>query len=355
MTGRWYALTFVLMQTACHAPNAEFAGQAFAPVVESQIELADSEFVDGIALGLHFEEPGRRYDGYLWEIARTGANHVSVVVQWSMTDIRASEVHRHPEFTPADEDVIAVIRQARAFGLQVTLFPILWIEQRAEGEWRGRLAPEDPALWFASYRDFVLHYVQIAATEDVWAASVGSELGSMEVWETQWRTLIAACRERYEGRLLYSANWDHFDRTPFWDALDFIGVTGYYELARDENAQPGAESLTLAWVPVVQQLRVVSEENERPVLITEVGYVSQSIAAARPWDYTVDGEVNLGAQYDAFVALHHAWRDQSFLAGVFVWNWFGDGGSQDNGYTPRNKPSEQVLRGWFGGSTSGAR
>jgi hypothetical protein len=36
------------------------------------------------------------------------------------------------------------------------------------------------------------------------------------------------------------------------------------------------------------------------------------------------------------------------VGGVFVWNWFGDGGAMDNGYTPRNKPAEQLLRWWFG-------
>lgn len=355
MTGRWYALSAAMLHTACHAPNGTFTGQAFAPVVSAEVSPAHSAFADGIALGLHFEDSGRGYEGYLWEIARTGAGHVSLVIQWSMTDIRASEVRRHPLFTPTDEDVIRVIRQAKAFGLEVTLFPILWIEERADGEWRGRLAPEDPAAWFASYRSFVLHYAAIAAAEGVWALSVGSELGSMEMWETQWRALISSCREVFAGPLLYSANWDHAERTPFWDALDFIGVTGYYELATEEDPEPGVEPLSRAWRPIIEQLRVLSEENARPVLITEVGYVAQSIAAARPWDYTVDGDVDLGAQYEAFVALTRLWNQEPFLAGVFVWNWFGDGGSQDNGYTPRNKPSEQVLRRWFGGSMSGAR
>jgi hypothetical protein len=355
MTGRWYALSAAMLHTACHAPNGTFTGQAFAPVVSAEVSPAHSAFADGIALGLHFEDSGRGYEGYLWEIARTGAGHVSLVIQWSMTDIRASEVRRHPLFTPTDEDVIRVIRQAKAFGLEVTLFPILWIEERADGEWRGRLAPEDPAAWFASYRSFVLHYAAIAAAEGVWALSVGSELGSMEMWETQWRALISSCREVFAGPLLYSANWDHAERTPFWDALDFIGVTGYYELATEEDPEPGVEPLSRAWRPIIEQLRVLSEENARPVLITEVGYVAQSIAAARPWDSTVDGDVDLGAHYEAFVALTRLWNQEPFLAGVFVWNWFGDGGSQDNGYTPRNKPSEQVLRRWFGGSMSGAR
>jgi hypothetical protein len=344
-----------MLHTACHAPNGTFTGQAFAPVASAEVSPANSAFADGIALGLHFEDSGRGYEGYLWEIARTGAGHVSIVIQWSMTDIRASEVRRHSLFTPTDEDVIRVIRQAKAFGLEVTLFPILWIEERADGEWRGRLAPEDPAAWFASYRSFVLHYAAIAAAEGVWALSVGSELGSMEIWETQWRALISSCREVFAGPLLYSANWDHAERTPFWDALDFIGVTGYYELATEEDPEPGVEPLSRAWRPIIEQLRVLSEEHERPLLITEVGYVAQRIAAARPWDYTVDGDIDLGAQYEAFVALTHAWNQEPFLAGVFVWNWFGDGGSQDNGYTPRNKPSEQVLRRWFGGSMSGAR
>ena len=31
----------------------------------------------------------------------------------------------------------------------------------------------------------------------------------------------------------------------------------------------------------------------------------------------------------------------------FLWNWFGRGGPDDGGFTPRGKPAEGVLRRWF--------
>ena len=37
-------------------------------------------------------------------------------------------------------------------------------------------------------------------------------------------------------------------------------------------------------------------------------------------------------------------------AGLYLWNWFGKGGASDGGYSPRNKPSGQVLAHWYKGS-----
>ena len=31
---------------------------------------------------------------------------------------------------------------------------------------------------------------------------------------------------RVSRSLTYSANWDHFQHVPFWNALDFIGISG---------------------------------------------------------------------------------------------------------------------------------
>jgi hypothetical protein len=89
-------------------------------------------------------------------------------------------------------------------------------------------------------------------------------------------------------------------------------------------------------------------DDGRPVVLTEVGYPSQAIAARHPWDYTRAGKVDLAAQERLYRALYLAWSEVPELGGVYIWNWFGDGGGGDNGYTPRGKPSEKVIRHWFG-------
>jgi hypothetical protein len=103
-----------------------------------------------------------------------------------------------------------------------------------------------------------------------------------------------------------------------------------------------------AWDPVLDRLDETARRHERPVLLTEVGYFSQIGTTHHPWDYTRREPVSLSSQWDAYVALYMALQARTNVGGVFVWNWFGDGGAMDNGYTPRNKPAEQLLRWWFG-------
>jgi hypothetical protein len=249
-----------------------------------------------------------------------------------------------------DSELRGVIRAAHAFGLKVMLFPIVWLDERGPGEWRGRIASDDVDAWFRSYGAHIEDLARLASEESVATFCIGSELGSLEQYEAQWRELATAVRGVYAGQLVYSANWDHFHRTPFWDAVDLIGVTGYYELAPREGDIPDVDGLVAAWAPVVSELEEWSDRHERSVVITEVGYVSQPEAARYPWNYTLTGEVDLHAQRDLYEAMMRALDDeQPWLAGVYLWNWFGDGGVDDDGYTPRGKPAEAVIRHWFGG------
>lgn len=112
-----------------------------------------------MALGLHFQDPEASYEGYLWEIARTGADSVSLIVSWSQADIHATELAPRAGETPPDEGVRRAITAAHKMGLKVLLFPIIMIERRGPGEWRGKLIERPRALVFklprllASLRD----------------------------------------------------------------------------------------------------------------------------------------------------------------------------------------------------------
>ncbi len=348
---RWLVIPLVFaILSACRAPSVTTSEPA-----RLDLELPAPLPIDqqGVALGMYFLEEERSYSSYLWEISQLGATHVSMVVAWSQQDVRDPTIASRPERSVSDADLLAAIASAHALGLQVMLFPIVWVEDRAPGEWRGRIAPHDLDAWWASYDAFILHYAALAEDAGVALLSVGSELGSMEQYDDRWRALIANTRDVYGGELLYSANWDHYHVTPFWDAVDHIGVTGYHELTDVEEHIPDVEGVAQAWAPIVADLSALAEQHDRDVIVTELGYVSQRGAARRPWDYTRAGTVDLEAQYDLYRGTYRAWHDAPHLGGVYFWNWFGAGGALDNGYSPRNKPAEQVVRFWFGGQLSG--
>jgi len=300
-----------------------------------------------MALSLYYEDPARGmvFTKMVKEIAASGATHVSIVAQWGQPDVRASAVTPHPTETTSDDVVRRVIRDARAQGLKVMLFPILWVEKRAIGEWRGTLAPNDLEAWWGSYERFITHYARMAAEEDMAIFSVGSELASLEGDEVRWRRLIAKVRGTFRGQLLYSANWDHYREVPFWDALDYIGLTAYYRLT--EKLDASEAELTAAWGRIKQDLLKWQSTIGRPMLFTELGYPSLDGAARSPWDYTQGTAMDHEEQRRCLSAFAKTWASETALAGVFFWNWWGPDDGQNTWYTIKGKPAEGVVRAWY--------
>jgi hypothetical protein len=226
----------------------------------------------------------------------------------------------------------------------VTICPIVLLDVTAPGKWRGTLAPKDVDAWWMAYEAFVLHHARLAADVGAQALVIGSELGSTETWRDRWYHLISNVERAYTGALWYSANWDHYEHVSFWPRLDAIGVTGYFELTRDRDA--GADALARAWTAPRDALLAFAARHELPLVLTEIGYPSVDGGAARPWDYTARGAVDLEEQRRAFRALATAWGG-SALAGLYVWEWSGDGGAKDRGYSPRGKPAACELAAWW--------
>ncbi len=309
--------------------------------------LSPAISIRGIALTPHYENRavGLSFDQMVDEIAALGVDHISVVVQWSQRDIYTDEIQPHPKETQDEELVRRIIRRARGHGLKVLLFPILWVEQRALGEWRGTLKPKDEERWWQSYERFILHYADIAQEERAKLYSVGSELASLENREERWRALIRKVRARFSGKLLYSANWDHYEPVKFWDALDLIGLTAYYRLS--QSKEPKLEELVESWSRVRQRLMSWRKRIGKPLIFTELGYPSVDGAASSPWDYTGSRPIDLDEQRLCFEAFAQVWRDEPGLSGLFVWNWWGYGGPQDNSYCPKGKPALETIKAWM--------
>src|SRR5204862_7013266 len=122
-------------------------------------------------------------------IGRIGANSVSLVVHWSQRDVRSVELAPEPRETASDAGVEEVVAEAKRLGLEVLLFPIVQVRERAGKDWRGTIRPADWAAWFAAYEGFVLHYARIAARHGLARLSVGTELLSAEGERASWARL----------------------------------------------------------------------------------------------------------------------------------------------------------------------
>ncbi len=300
-----------------------------------------------MALGLFSADPQYRYRMLLEEIRGLGATHVTIDWVWWQDTIRENEVRPVAGWSATDAQILDAIRAAKALGLHVTAFPILRLVHSKAGEWRGRIDPKDLDRWWDSYAQFILHATELSVRAGADRISIGSELLSRESERDRWKALIDRVRiTAPEMEVMYSANWDHFEAVSFWDLVDVVGMTAYWELTRDLDAS--TRDLTVAWENVKPSVLAFSRRLERPLVFTEIGYPSLDGGAAWPWDETRKARVDQEEQRRAYLAFTRAWSDTAALAGVYFWNWFGAGGPEDTNYTPRRKPAESVIRDWYG-------
>ncbi|MEM9075761.1 MAG: glycoside hydrolase TIM-barrel-like domain-containing protein [Bacteroidota bacterium] len=244
------------------------------------------------------------------------------------------------------------IEMLKKNGVRVMMKPQIWIWR---GEFTGDMvmkSEEDWKILENSYDDFILTYAKLAEETKSEILCIGTELEEfVKNRPKYWKNLINKVKKVYSGKLTYAANWDEYSRTPFWEELDFIGVDAYFPLS--EERYPTMDELKLGWQPWKAKLVSLSESKDRPILFTEFGYRSMDYTAKKPW--LVDRnqmDVNLQAQADATQAIFDEFWNEEWFAGGFIWKWFihhdRSGGTEDNRFTPQNKPAEERIREFYG-------
>jgi hypothetical protein len=278
------------------------------------------------------------------------------VVPYSFTPENQAKVHfgnHHQWWGETPRGAEATIRMAKQNGLKVMLKPQLWMH----GSWVGALdfeTEEDWLDWESEYRDYILTFAKIAQKTQAELFCVGTEFKiSVQKREKFWRVLIAEVRAIYDGKLTYCSNWDEFDEIPFWDAVDFIGVSAYFPLC--ETDTPTLAELKSKWKPIVKRLKALHKLTNKKILFTEYGYLSVDGCAGKTWELEKkrrDLSTNQMAQSNALEALYASFCDEEFWAGGFLWKWYPHqgrrSGHRDNDYTPQGKISEKTIAKWYG-------
>lgn len=245
-----------------------------------------------------------------------------------------------------DDALLAVTEQAHERGLKVMLKLHVWgraelkMDAWTELDWRA---------WFDGYGRFVEHYARIARDSNADAFCIGNEQKVASRNDAEWRRIIARARAVYGGPITYGANFDEVFDVPFWDALDWIGVSGYFPL--DDDATPDRAALVRAWQPVLTKLEQLSIKHGKPILFTEIGYRSANGAAWRQWEIARDAPPNIDAQRIAYEAFFETVWPRPWVAGAYPWKWFsypGHGSETSNDYDFEKKPAADVIRRVYG-------
>jgi hypothetical protein len=287
-------------------------------------------------------------DSELWSMADGGSDHAAIFTQWFMDTPASSRLAPDPARTPTDAAILHAAATARRLGMEVTLKPQIGIRT---GSWIGSARPADATAFWASYRTMLLHYADLARQAGATTLVIGTEMRTLSADEARWRPLIAAARERFHGRLTYAANYDEFQRVPFWDALDYIGIDAYFALASPGDPAPATDRLAAAWRDrgYLAAIAATSARTGKRVLFTEIGYRGAHAAATRPGDWRARDTPDTRVQASAYQAFYDAVASQPWMAGVYWWEvnpdewWIQD-------YNPLGKPAGAVVEAWNRGT-----
>ena len=246
----------------------------------------------------------------------------------------------------SDQILRGGISRAKAAGLRVMVKLQTWGPGFSDGKFSADIGMTHDADWrafMANYRRYVLRYAQLAADTNADILCIGTELAQVTqtaVLTSHWRALAEEVRSIYHGPLTYAAHSSEVEGVPFWDSLDYIGVDGYYPIAKLPAALDNLERLSARW--------------NRPVIFTEAGFASSPYALTEPWragpTEASPDFVRLDLQEKGWqTLLAELWR-RDFIWGVYAWKWHPNrtwGGPTNADHTPQGKPALDVIRRFF--------
>jgi hypothetical protein len=304
------------------------------------------------------------------KLTQTNANYVCLAVMADMETFNTPKILWGPSIGFSDEMLCRAIETARQNGLKIILKPMVncrdtiwraWIEFTQED---GRQDLAAWQLWWEQYRTFILHYADIAQKTRCEMLCIGCEMNSTETFEQQWRELIAETRKHYGGLLTYNVNHGRGDSVRFWDALDVIGMSGYYHLGyfmqkagiegvEQPDFQPTLEQMKTAWLPVREELRQLCQKWQKPLFFIEIGVCSAKGVSRTPWQHSSPELIFDGQeQADFYQAAFEIFWEQPWFMGFTWWAWPTflppcEEASRQVGFEIYCKPAENVTRQWY--------
>jgi hypothetical protein len=192
--------------------------------------------------------------------------------------------------------------------------------------WRGDIDFKSKKEWQIFFRDYEIWIVNIASIAEKSGAQifcVGTELMNSLMYEKEWRQIIAKIKNVYKGKLTYAANWDKYNKVPFWDELDYIGIQAYFPLS--DHEVPSEEQIIIGWDRIYDEIIPFANRLEKQILFTEIGYDISENAAQEPWrpGGSHQGQGEYLQKLCLAIALEKA-KEHDQMAGLFLWKWFAE-------------------------------
>ena len=139
---------------------------------------------------------------------------------------------------------------------------------------------------------------------------------------------------------------------PWFDAIDYIGTSAYYRVAKCPG--DSLENMTAAWEKVRDHLKPLSEKLGKKVIFMEIGCRSAKGCAMMPWDFSHPefprDEEEQARFYESVLSV---FSKEEWFAGFFWWDWSTriytdpEKAATDTGFNIHMKKAEEVLKKWY--------
>jgi hypothetical protein len=305
------------------------------------------------------------------KMAETGANWVCIAFAGYMKDGSTPEITwgENEPCMVTDAEVRRAIELARQNNLKIILKPTVNCK---DGTWRGFIEFKTPEgkvdneawnKWFADFEKFLVYYAKIAEETKCEMLCLGCEMGTTERFSQKWRDLIADIRKIYTGPITYNANHGNEDKVQWWDAVDIIGMSGYYPVGAamtrptdDPCKVPNdssVEGMKKRWTPIKQKLKYVSKRYDRPLFFIEIGVCSAKGNTSFPWLHPAGDSIYDGDEQARFYqAVIETFWDEPWFFGFAWWDWptplyAPEDAKTNTGFCIYGKPAEKIVREWF--------
>jgi hypothetical protein len=291
-------------------------------------------------------------DKSLESMKKVGIEWVALNVIWYQDKYNSTTIYpNETEYSPTNESVVHAINKIHELEMKVMLKPMIDVSKETDPDpWRGKIQPS--TAWFQSYANFINFFATLANQTNVEMLCIGTELNRTASWEPEWRNIISGVRQRYSRPLTYAAIWwKEFDEyVKWWDALDYVGIDAYFPLSN--KSDPTITEMKETLESISNYLNLFYTKVTKPIIFTEIGYLSANGTNIEPWNYHLmdTNELDLQEQADCYEAALQALWNRTWLNGTYWWYWQTSpdaGGSNNKDYTPQNKPAQGVLTHWY--------
>ena len=338
-------------------------------------------FIAGVEMDRHYLPTWQAFEPAAYQNIRDmGGNWVVLTPSWTYTQSSPPVLEIAAGEDPLWGDTLKSIQQGQQYQLNVALFPQINYSLSEADFWGSE--PHDDGwwdAWFDRYREFIVHYADMAAITNARALILGANglapafpggflpngvpSGVPDNAEMRWRSIIADIRLHYKGNLMWAVDYlGNLGPTPPWiDAVDQVYVLWSAPLSTGPITQiPELQSEFSRRLDT--DLAALYQATNKPMVIA-ISYPSVNGAAmgcvqlpsACPDLSVVElpginypgASLDLSEQVDIYNAALNAINGREWIVGFISRGYYPPVAVQDLSASIHGKPAADVLWYWF--------